>query len=77
MDDRFGTVGTINLDYRSLFLHFEDGVWLCDDPAVLQIKADFLSTLEQCHQVTLEECQALPWWRKAARAVLRIFAPLM
>ena len=77
VDDRFGTVGTINLDYRSLFLHFEDGVWLCDDPAVLQIKADFLSTLEQCHQVTLEECQALPWWRKAARAVLRIFAPLM
>ena len=77
VDDRYGTVGTINLDYRSLFLHFEDGVWLCDDPAILEIKADFLSTLKQCHQVTLAECEALPWWRRALRAVLRIFAPLM
>ena len=77
VDDQYGTVGTINLDYRSLFLHFENGVWLCGDPAVLEIKADFLDTLEVCHQVTLAECEALPWWRKALRAVLRIFAPLM
>ena len=33
VDDRFATVGTVNLDYRSLFLHFEDGVWLCEAPA--------------------------------------------
>ena len=77
VDDMYGTVGTINLDYRSLFLHFENGVWLCGTPTVLDIKADFLSTLEQCHRVTLAECEALPWWRKALRAVLRIFAPLM
>ena len=33
VDGRYATVGTVNLDYRSLFLHFEDGVWLCDAPA--------------------------------------------
>ena len=34
VDDRYATVGTVNLDYRSLFLHFEDGVWLCDAPCI-------------------------------------------
>lgn len=77
VDDKYGTVGSINLDYRSLFLHFENGVWLCGDPTVKDIRADFLSTLEQCQVVTLEQCRALPWWRKALRAVLRVFAPLM
>ena len=77
VDDKFGTVGTVNMDYRSLFLHFENGVWLCGDPTVRDIKADFLATLEQCQPVTLEQSRALPWWRKAYRAVLRVFAPLM
>ena len=77
VDDKFGTVGTVNLDYRSLFLHFENGVWLCGDPTVRDIKADFLATLEQCQPVPLAESRALPWWRKAYRAVLRVFAPLM
>ena len=77
VDDEFGTVGSINADYRSLFLHFENGVWLCNDPSVKDIRADFLSTLEQCQAVTLEQCRALPWWRKAFRSVLKVFAPLM
>ena len=77
VDDKFGTVGTVNMDYRSLFLHFENGVWLCGDPTVRDIKADFLATLEKCQPVTLEQSRALPWWRKAYRAVLRVFAPLM
>ena len=77
VDDKYGTVGTVNMDYRSLFLHFENGVWLCGDPAVRSIKADFLATLEKCQPITLEQSRALPWWRKAYRAVLRVFAPLM
>ena len=77
VDDKYGTVGSINLDYRSLFLHFENGVWLCNDPSIRDIRADFLSTLEQCQSVTLAPCRALPWWGKAVRAVLRVFAPLM
>ena len=77
VDDKYGTVGTVNMDYRSLFLHFENGVWLCGDPTVRDIKADFLATLEKCQPITLEQSRALPWWRKAYRAVLRVFAPLM
>ena len=37
-DDCCGVVGSINLDYRSMFLHFEDGVWLCEAPCIRDIR---------------------------------------
>lgn len=77
VDDKYGTVGSINMDYRSLFLHFENGVWLCGDPSVKAIRQDFVSTLERCEEITLDWCKELPWYRRAFRSVLRIFAPLM
>jgi cardiolipin synthase len=77
VDDRYATVGSINLDYRSLFLHFENGVWLCDTPAVIDVKADFLATLKECRQITLAQCFELPVRRRILRSVLRVFAPLL
>lgn len=77
VDDRYGTVGSVNLDYRSLFLHFENGALLIDDPAVLDIKKDFLETLEQCRQWTLEDCRNVPWPQRLIRSILRIFSPLL
>ena len=77
VDDRYGMVGSVNLDYRSMFLHFEDGVWLCRDPAVLDIKRDFLATQAKSMEITLKQCQDQPWPRRLLRAVLRVFAPLL
>lgn len=77
VDDQYGTVGTINMDYRSMFLHFEDGVLLFDTPSIGEIKADFLQTQSVSEPVSLEQCRALPLPRRALRAVLRVFAPLM
>ena len=77
VDDRWGTVGSVNLDYRSLFLHFENGALLMDDPAVLDIKKDFLETLEQCREWTLEDCRNVPWPQRLVRSILRIFSPLL
>lgn len=77
VDDRYGTVGSINLDYRSMFLHFEDGVWLCNDPTVLEIKADFLATQARSQAVTLEQCRGHSWPRKFLRSILRVVAPLV
>ena len=68
---------TSMLDYRSMFLHFEDGVWLCGDPTVLEVKKDFLDTLEECQEITLEEAQDHSFFRLLLRSVLRVFAPLM
>ena len=75
-DDAVATVGTVNMDYRSLYLHFECGVCLYGGGAVLDVKRDFLETIAHCHQIAPEECEA-GGLRRIAREVLRIFAPLM
>lgn len=77
VDDEYATVGTINLDYRSLYLHFECGVWMYKTSSVAQVKADFLSTLDICQPITLESCRQVKWYRRIGRAVLRVLAPLM
>ena len=75
VDDCYAVVGSINMDYRSMFLHFEDGVWLCGAPAVLDVKRDFLDTLAVCQEITLARCRERSMLRRLLRAVLRVFAP--
>ena len=75
-DDRTAVVGTINLDYRSLCHHYECGVWMCENKAVLEIKEDFLKTLTQCREITPELCRKILGKRPLLLAILRIFAPL-
>lgn len=77
VDDKFATVGTVNLDYRSMFLHFENGVLMYDTPAVAEIRDDFLDTQTRSLMVTETECKLLPWYRKMLRGILRVFAPLL
>lgn len=76
-DDIYAVVGSINMDYRSMFLHFEDAVWLCHDPTVLEVKEDFLSTQIKCQPVTLEQCLAHSWARRLFRSILRVMGPLL
>ena len=76
-DDKIGVVGTINLDYRSLYLHFEDGVWLYKNRVIEDIKADFLNTLEYCNPISLEFCRGRSLLVRAMQSVLRLFAPMM
>ena len=69
-------VGSVNTDYRSYFLHFEDGVLMFDSPEILQIREDFKQALERSHEVTLEEVQNTNPAVRIWRAVLRLMAPL-
>jgi cardiolipin synthase len=75
-DDRTATVGTTNLDFRSLYLHFECGVLLYNSRAVQAVKDDFLATLPICHEITLADC-ARNFFQRVIPDMLRIFAPLM
>ena len=70
-------MGSVNLDYRSLFLHLENGVLLLDNPAVTDVKEDFLKTLEQCRPYTLADCQKVRWPVRVFRSLLRVFSPLL
>ena len=76
-DDVCGVVGTINLDYRSMFLHFEDAVLLYHDPSLLDVKADFLATQLVSQKITLEQCLERSWPRRLFRSILRVLAPLV
>ena len=76
-DDQFGTVGTINLDYRSLYLHFECGVFLYKARAVDQLKEDFLQVFPICTEITKEFCDSRPWYINFMQILLRLFAPLL
>ncbi len=75
-DDYLGLVGTVNTDYRSYYLHFEDGVILQDDEVVKKMKEGFLKALEKSHEVTLEDCKKCPFYKRIWRAVLKLMAPL-
>ena len=75
-DDSTATVGTTNLDYRSLYLHFECGVLLQGCDAVLQVRDDFLRTLDVCQPITREMCKR-GLLTRVLQGVLRLFAPLM
>lgn len=77
VDDRFATVGTVNLDYRSMFLHFENGVLMYDVPAVENIRDDFLETQTKSLMVSLQDCRDQPWYKRLLWAVLRVLAPLL
>ena len=74
-DDRAATVGTVNLDYRSLFLHFENNSLFYRGSIVARVKEDFLATQSQCRAV--EACDTTRYSRRwIVDGVLRIFAPL-
>lgn len=77
VDDVYATVGTINLDYRSLYLHFECGTYMYRTKAVMQVKQDMLDTYEISHEVTLDECQNRRLVVRMFMGALKLFAPLL
>ena len=76
-DDDTAAVGTINLDYRSLYLHFECGAFIYNNSEIDRIERDFQQTLKHCHKVTLMEVKKRTMLTKLVGQVLRLVAPLM
>lgn len=77
MDDSVATVGTINFDFRSLYLHFECGVWMYNSGTIYEIKEDYMNTLEKCDEITLEEIEKMSGLKRFCQALLRLVAPLL
>jgi cardiolipin synthase len=76
-DDKVGVVGSVNLDYRSLYMAFENAVWLYGTDSVLQIKEDFLETLSLCQEVHLDQYSGLGAHQRLKWSLLRLLAPLL
>jgi len=75
-DDDFLTIGTINLDFRSLYLHFENGVWIYRGSIIKDVDADFSDILNRSRQITIEDTKHGPLHRLWV-SFLRGFATLL
>ena len=75
VDDLMCSVGTVNLDYRSLFLHFENNSLFYKASLLDDLKADFLATQAKSRERTLDNIDK-GFWHWLIDGVLRIFAPL-
>ena len=76
-DDRVGTVGTINLDYRSLYHHFECGAYLQDVPCLRDMEQDFLETQAQCMPVTPATLKQEKLHIKLRGVLMKVLSPLL
>lgn len=76
-DDHEAVVGTINLDYRSLYHHFECATYMYGTDCVADIEADYEATLQKCRQVTMETVKKEKWSVKLTGYVMKVIAPLL
>lgn len=76
-DDEIAVVGTINLDYRSLYLHFEDGVWMYKNHIIDEMKQDFVVSMNYCKKVSTEFCESRGAIVSFMQSILRLFAPML
>ncbi len=76
-DKRNALVGSINLDYRSLLLHYETGTFISGDPCINAMNADFSEAVKVSRKITSEEYEARPFYVKIAQFVLHLIAPLL
>ena len=75
-DDEIAMIGTINLDYRSLVHHFENGVWMYKCETIGQLRSDIESTLDKSIKIT-QDMLKINAVKRFTNAVVRIFAPML
>ena len=80
-DGKYAIVGTVNLDYRSLVHHFEDGIWMYNTDSIIDIKKDIDKTLEKSIEVSTEMLKEGIYSRfltsRVIHSIVRIFAPML
>ena len=76
-DDKIATVGSVNLDFRSLYLHFECGVFLYDCQAVMDSKRDALQVMRDSEEITLDFCKYRKLPVRMLQSVLKVLSPLL
>lgn len=75
-DRECAVIGTQNFDYRSLYLHFECGVWMYKSNAVLEADDDFKAIIKVSRKISESDLK-IPWYKSIVRGFLKLFAPLL
>lgn len=76
-DDNVAVVGSANMDFRSLYLHFENCCAFYGGAIVEDVKTDVTDCIAQSREVTLEDVDSTPWYKRTLQIFFRFFAPLM
>ncbi len=77
INEECGVVGTINMDYRSFYLHYECGLFMCDKDIINRIYDDFITTMEVSVEVDYEDWKNRSWLLKSYQYVLNLFSTLI
>lgn len=77
VDDKYAAVGSVNMDFRSFYLHFECGVLLYQAKAVEQVKQDAVQTIMESEQVSLEYFENKNLIMQLYLSILHLFSPLL
>ena len=75
-DDTCAVVGTINFDYRSLYHHFENAVWIYGAPCLVRMREEYMKTLSLSREIGAREARLSPG-EAIFKNLVRIFAPLL
>ncbi len=76
-DDKVAIIGTINMDYRSFYLHFENAVLFYGSSVVTSVSRDIENIMEVSRRITSEVLATRPWYKKVLGTLLRLAAPLL
>ena len=76
-DNKRACVGSVNLDYRSFYHHFECGTYIYSNEEIQKIEEDFQNTKKDCIEITLDEYKKIPWIQRVIGYIFRVFAPLL
>lgn len=77
MNEHCAIVGTVNMDYRSFYLHYENGIWVYDQRFLGTVESDVTETIRVSREITYEEWRKRPRMRKLAQFVLKVFDSLV
>ena len=77
INDFSAIVGTVNMDYRSFYLHYENAVWICNDSTMDDILQDFENTFIKSHEYSYSEWLQRPLFYKMAQPLLNLFSTLV
>ena len=77
LNDNSAIVGSINMDYRSFYLHYECGAWMCDKKIVNTIRQDFLKTVDESIEIKYEDWKNRPIYMKLFQSILNLFQTLL
>ena len=77
VDDKYAFIGTVNCDYRSLMLHFENGVYLANNSTIPSMKEDFIKATQESKLISYDEWKSRSFFTKVTELILSFIAPLL